>query len=377
MDAGKLTCVLSDLVKQLNINGKEEGRKLIEALLQPFVKDFEFRAMELENLFSQYYKCLIDKPHIQKQITMHAVAEWIFYTNKIENAGMQTEEDTMAVISGVVITNSQQKLEVSNTYDLLKETYKNSYLQCEDMSQISFDIIALNKWHSALFHQVFESRIIGSLRKSGTETSNTDGSPHFYPHHSIVEFYLKTLCKITHALMKAIPVIYTEKKNRILYCFALASFVQYHFVDIHPYLDGNGRMCRLLSKFILDWICPIPFPMFKDKKRYFDALILGRKDSCVVAPKRLLSLLMDSATIFYRDMIDTYLERPFDTVIAADTLESLKEQVKIYSKVDVKAIVSKFNELTAHQSENVKGEKQIFCIKKLPEISWDDLLSVQ
>jgi len=123
----------------------------------------------------------------------------------------------------------------------------------------------------------------------------------------------------------------SKAKNQddlVVKLFFLAAFVQFHFVDVHPFLDGNGRMCRFLSKFILDQVCPIPFPMFKDREEYFSTLTNGRNEKDPLnCPKHLLNLLFESAIQYYKEIISTHFDNGFDILCPAVTEDHLKQMI--------------------------------------------------
>jgi len=49
--------------------------------------------------------------------------------------------------------------------------------------------------------------------------------------------------------------------QRIEMCFRLAALVAFQFVDLHPYINGNGRMCRLLASRCVAPVTPFPVPL--------------------------------------------------------------------------------------------------------------------
>ena len=61
--------------------------------------------------------------------------------------------------------------------------------------------------------------------------------------------YVDNLCQ-THS---------TEHTTQV---FMLAAWLLFKFVNIHPFMDGNGRMCRLLANRVLAVIFPFPVPIF-------------------------------------------------------------------------------------------------------------------
>lgn len=90
----------------------------------------------------------------------------------------------------------------------------------------------------------------------------------------------------TPALMTDLTDWYnTEQEKKELSALELATLFHYKFIRIHPFEDGNGRMVRLLTNYIL---LKNNYPMIiirnKDKQNYLDALhqtdlIIGNKTS--------------------------------------------------------------------------------------------------
>ncbi|MBI2671361.1 Fic family protein [Candidatus Woesearchaeota archaeon] len=64
-----------------------------------------------------------------------------------------------------------------------------------------------------------------------------------------------------------------KKSKSIMHTFELAGLIHLYFVCIHPFIDGNGRISRLLMNFILK---KHNYPMlnipYKNRQEYFSAL---------------------------------------------------------------------------------------------------------
>ncbi|KAJ3225647.1 hypothetical protein HDU81_007752 [Chytriomyces hyalinus] len=237
----------------------------------------------------------------KRRTAAKSVAAWVHATNEIEFAGMPALRDTEAVIqagTAGLANPSRSEREVLRTLDLIQCCYEPEILNHpKPATLLSVD---LEKFK--LFHQVLMTNILstaGQFRTFGAETSNGD-SIHKYLHHSSIKIALTNLGYILHRLMKGAEEIVSDPADVMLVAFALASFGQFHFADIHPFEDGNGRICRYLSNRILDWVLPFPFPMFNDRDRYLSTLIHGRNLPALEAPKQLLELLLDNAIEYYK-----------------------------------------------------------------------------
>lgn len=357
LDTGPETCVFEQLAKS-----KPRATSQVDHFLG-FAKQLRHRASEVLELINQYKEEAKLHDAIHKQLVTHSVARWIFYTNKIEFAGVDTEGDTEALITGNVRAKGANADDVLQTFELLKQSYSGE----TPITTKVFDVPRLQQWHRILFSHSLDNP--GAFRKSGLMTTNLDHSDHVYPHHSIVYWATGRLCLVVHRLAKDIEQHYSEDPmERVLYAFALAAFAQYHFVDIHPFIDGNGRMCRFLSKVLLDSCCPLPFPMFEDRSAYLGALIDGRRrHGPSAAPLPLANLLLESASAFYRDTIARYfVDRPFTKLLVADDERAFRrscEEEHVEDAALIERLAVEFNRLAPDQTKDIEVGHEKYRIK--------------
>jgi len=355
---------LSTLNSQLDVGG-ESCLFLTAYTHRPLMTHLLFPNHLHQNKSNELYHLLEGfktlAPAIRKQLVPWSVAKWIFLTNRIENAGTTTEGDTHALISGLQTgpeVNLQQKNEVLSTFKLLQESF------CNPEKSRSFDVARIQKWHGMLM-QCTLGEGSGKLRNSGVYADSNH--PHVYPHHSILAGVLEKLCKVVHYYIGKNSSI-QSRSELILKTFALAAFAQFHFVDIHPFIDGNGRMCRFLSKYLLDPICPVPFPMFLDRDSYLDALIQGRKAAAHEAPSLLLDLLLDSAITYYRDILQQYTDYKTRFYLHVESMEDLTHQLKANNKCTqeiLDILTPIFECLSSTQQEEVLIGGEIFKIFRI------------
>lgn len=370
IDDGPDTVIFDKICNDL----KNKKLKLKE-ILEPYSKEFKYKSLELNEVLKTYSKIVQIKKNAHKRCITMSVVKWIFYTNKIEFTGLETEEDTKNVLEN----NDKSKTtikekEVLQVFDVLKEYYNNE----EKVYDHIFDIILLQKWHKKMFNDIIKNA--GEFRTCGVKTNNPDCSKHRYPHHSIIKNSINNLCHLLCKLSKFID----EEKNKcseeehICNIIGLASFIQFHFVDIHPFLDGNGRMCIFLSKFILDTIFPIPIPMFQDRDEYINSLVNGRKSKDHNSSILLANLIFDTSISFYKSVIKNDLSQPLHYLISVSNVEELTVEIKKLKIEDQeKELLIVFKELSEGDSkviENISfGIYDGIKIKKNVEIDWDEL----
>lgn len=132
-----------------------------------------------------------------------------------------------------------------------------------------------------------------NLDEEGEEDKSNEELMHVYPNFKVAQDW-------THKLLYR---IHTIKIKGILQQYALAAFAQFHFLDMHPLVDGNGRISRLISHKILFDDTMLTVPMFNNRKTYIDTLILGRKGCDVLqAPLKLCVLMLQNTIEQYNEI---------------------------------------------------------------------------
>ena len=103
-------------------------------------------------------------------------------------------------------------------------------------------------------------------------------------------------------------------KMRMIY--NLSAWILFHFVNIHPFSDGNGRMCRLLANSVLFNECPFPvflkgpYTLKKARKIYIDSIVQCR-NSDDQTPSLLSAFIIESCLEQWRKfkrIYDNYKE---------------------------------------------------------------------
>lgn len=190
---------------------------------------------------------------------------------------------------------------------------------------------------------------------------------------------MRGLYACVYSIWKAISQADFTDYYQTLTCIALAALIQFHFVDQHPFIDGNGRMCRILNKVILDWVLPVPIPMFDDRNEYIQSLVEGRQEELAVnCPQRLMKLLLKSAINHYTDMIKASTELVFDVLIVASSADQLNVKLsEIGDKLDnadKKNLCSAFEQLEQMHHVDVSTEHSLVIrIYRHPAFCFDEI----
>lgn len=177
-----------------------------------------------------------------------------------------------------------------NLFALIRAEYKG----LRSLDDLDLSVGKLCEWHSALFAGVggVADKQIGQVR-----TRPTKGR--LRP--SMVGGMVSLLCTLVNHAAKGLRP--HESDEDMLLTFNLAAFAQYHLADIHPFLVGNGLVCRYVAKHILEAALPLPIPMYNNKDDYTHALSSGViQESAISAPLPTLRLLISATIDFYTNL---------------------------------------------------------------------------
>ncbi|MCH7568930.1 MAG: Fic family protein [Nanoarchaeota archaeon] len=184
----------------------------------------------LENLRETYYRKIKElKKEEYEQFQKTFFTELTYNSNAIEGNSLSLEETSLVINEGVVPEGKtlREIYEAKNHLEAIKFT--KSY-----KGDLTENFIL--KLHSIILKNI-SNRFAGKYRET---TVRIFGSNVKFLQSDKVPQLMKNL-------------IYRYKKNKSKYHpFELAIIVSMEFVTIHPFIDGNGRMSRLIMNFLLD-----------------------------------------------------------------------------------------------------------------------------
>jgi len=240
--------------------------------------------------------------HVQSAIARH-----IRSTMHIENQALSMEDTLALVTTGLEATSDEATL-VTNMFNLMSDEYTGLRL----LETVDLSVDKLCGWHEKMFAGVagFRDKNVGRVRQCGVQAG-----PRLCPSRSIVDDELPVLCAVVTDFCARWKTGKPESRtDTVLHLFALAAFTQFHFVDLHPFADGNGRMCRYVCKYLLESCLPLPFPMYDSRDEYLAALRAGDaavdSGNALFAPITLLEKTIESAVTFYAELT-SFVVTPF------------------------------------------------------------------
>lgn len=187
----------------------------------------------IERLYGRLESQVVPK-ELLLNLEKHNLVKSSFSSNSIEGNPLSQEEVTNLILGGRIPANRDEK-EVKNYFDILKQIGKEYN---------SLDIDTILKIHKQLLDGV-ENEIGGEIRNRKVVVGNPtqDGTiviKHEPPKHTRkgIEDLLRELLDWTNT-SEELPIL-------------KAGIYHHEFVYVHPFVDGNGRTCRLTTTLLLD-----------------------------------------------------------------------------------------------------------------------------
>lgn len=195
--------------------------------------------------------------------------EWTYHSNALEGNPLSLSETSFFIREGLTSKGKPLSayLETSNHFEALE--YLDSVVQ--QKSEIT--AFLLREYHAMLFKRI-DKIAIGS----GPDRRETTivGGEYKRENNHVIQLDGKIL-EFTDALqvpgeIEALSEWYS-KEGCSLHPIDQAAIFHHRFVRIHPFLDGNGRVARLMMNTILmqQGFTPAIIPV-EEKQRYLEAL---------------------------------------------------------------------------------------------------------
>lgn len=174
-----------------------------------------------------------------KQLKSIATVKSVGASTRIEGSKMSNKE-VEVLLNNIDITkiedrDSQEVFGYFKTLDLISESYKDigiSENSIKNLHNILMEYNEKDKWHKGDYKQ----------HSNAVEATHPDGTKH-------IIFQTTEAGYPTEDAMRNLIAWY--KKDNETHPLVKCALFAYDFVSIHPFQDGNGRLSRLISSFLL------------------------------------------------------------------------------------------------------------------------------
>jgi Fic family protein len=187
----------------------------------------------IERLYGQLESQVVPKK-LLLNLEEHNLVKSSFSSNSIEGNPLSQEEVTNLILGDRVPANRDEK-EVKNYFNILKQIGKE---------YDTLDIDTILKIHKELLEGV-EDQIGGEIRNRKVVVGNPSEEGTVVVKHDPPKHTRKGIEKL---LKELIDWTNTSEELPIL----KAGIYHHEFVYIHPFVDGNGRVCRLTTTLLLE-----------------------------------------------------------------------------------------------------------------------------
>jgi Fic family protein len=178
---------------------------------------------------------------IQNELSIHSLAniDAVHYSTKIEGNLLTLQQVTQALAGQL------KKSQVKHHRDLkeiLNYAKARSFLfqRAENHSRLDIELIL--KIHQILLQGIVAGKLKGFLRTDQNVIRNADSNSIVYfppDYHDVKSLLLSLLEFVNRAPLAGLSILIA------------AAVFHYRLVTIHPFMDGNGRVARLITNYIL------------------------------------------------------------------------------------------------------------------------------
>lgn len=251
---------------------------------------------ELNNALQEFNRLGIAEQFDFRKLYLYSI---ITHSTAIEGSTVSEIENTLMFDEGIVpgghnVTEQMMNLDLKRAYDYMNGLLdKNPAITVEFLKHLSALVMRNTGSSYTTALGSFDSSA-GDLRLVNVSAGRGGKS---YLSYQKVPQRLEDFCKWLNA----------ERQKTFIDAattYALSFEAHYRLVSIHPWIDGNGRTCRLLMNMIQMEKGLLPSILKKENKaKYIEALAVSQdnEDSMVF-----VEFMMKSMVEFFRQSIEDY-----------------------------------------------------------------------
>lgn len=185
--------------------------------------------------------------HLSDEQLLDFCIDFTYNTNAIENSSL-TKEETVKLLKEDISPNKPFKDQIESFSH--QKVFMDMIANTKPLS-----IALIKKWHKDMFKGA-KPDIAGKFRKKNVRVAQYKA-----PHHMDLSYLLQEFIDW-----------YKDNRNK-MHAVEFAALTHLKFVKIHPFMDGNGRIGRMLLNYILH---KNGYPMmtveYNNRESYYEAL---------------------------------------------------------------------------------------------------------
>eukprot|EP00112_Aurelia_sp_Birch-Aquarium-sp1_P026218 Seg916.3 transcript_id=Seg916.3/GoldUCD/mRNA.D3Y31 product="hypothetical protein" protein_id=Seg916.3/GoldUCD/D3Y31 len=248
----------------------------------------------------------VDKAVHVDSVLRQMEIKFYFHVNLEEEHGLGTYEETEEMIGNIV-----HKMKLKRSFSREEQEVVNLYHAYQNLKELLLDkentcLLAeqvLLETHKKILKSVdLHGRTPAGVYSDNIKYAEYNGETYRYQGMAGLTTQQAAQCILDryNSLLQAIKEHWNSNGNR-LECiedvFKSSAYLVFEMLDLHPFSDGNGRLCRLLASYALAIMTPFPTPVYNiwsrtSKYDYIDALIEARK-SDTRQPCHLVSMMVE------------------------------------------------------------------------------------
>lgn len=266
------------------------------------------------------------------------ICENYLYSQEPETIG-KNEEITLRTLIGLV-TMFKYRQKMKETSPLERQSFNDSLFLTEGViSEIHEVVLPIEKTHSSP---------PGVYRRSYAFPLGNPSQMYCLPEdieskmEQLVDQYNDYVCRLPESHLNN-NMEFDIEKTRMVY--NLAAWILFHFVNIHPFSDGNGRMCRLIANSVLFNECPFPvylkgtYTLHDARDIYLKSIIACRNSESQV-PNLISAFIIESCLEqwkMFKCMYDDWTKKETFVYRGIPTIDELQKDysVRYFSELSV------------------------------------------
>ena len=273
----------------------------------------EVSVKEMLNHIMKYQKKWEEKkrqyePELVQKVYQEFLAHYISHVNKEEEKGFSTFEETDNVLSGCFSRYSISERRDLSIKELETINLRNAYEHLLDKIKREerpgdyglMEASLLQETHRKLMEDI-PLRSINSTKHgmfSNKERNTTyKGIFHMYKNPENMTAAVEELLDQVNIMFDRCTKDGLKDYDDLYYLFKACAWMLMKLLDLHPFADGNGRLCRMLCSYMLSKFTPFPTPVYNVwtdscKDDYMRGLIDARKNK--ERPTALTTMIIES-----------------------------------------------------------------------------------